>query len=83
MASSAPPPAAVEAATTTDDQQSEGSKLRTFLGILKKYVPSIPVTPSSQDGRDRTRNPQSANAGPERSNTTKNVPAAATSEPRR
>ncbi|KFH41865.1 Oxysterol-binding protein-like protein-like protein [Hapsidospora chrysogenum ATCC 11550] len=38
MASSAPEPAAVEAATTSDDQQSDGSKLRTFLGILKRFI---------------------------------------------
>jgi hypothetical protein len=43
MASSAPEPAAVEAATTSDDQQSDGSKLRTFLGILKRYVSMSPL----------------------------------------
>jgi hypothetical protein len=35
MASSEAPPT-VETATVTDEQQSDGSKLRTFLGILKK-----------------------------------------------
>ncbi|KAG6038906.1 hypothetical protein E4U41_003553 [Claviceps citrina] len=35
MSSSAAPPAAVDA---PDEPQSEGSKLRTFLGILKKFI---------------------------------------------
>lgn len=38
MASSAPPTASIETAATTDEQQSDGSKLKTFLGILRKYV---------------------------------------------
>lgn len=37
MASSAETaPPTVETSTVTDEQQSDGSKLRTFLGILKR-----------------------------------------------
>ncbi|KAF4126065.1 oxysterol-binding protein-related protein 9/10/11 [Geosmithia morbida] len=38
MASSVPPTAEIETAATTDEHQSDGSKLKTFLGILRKFI---------------------------------------------